>query len=745
MPITSIFTAPRVGQVGAKVTVLTDGVLDYSHECRFYIESAPASSSLLTLANYAARFKERKDARMKLVGDGSRAELTCDVPGVYTLVVYDVTVTRPVPHFAGEVLAGESDNELTGAPTFTTTLYVAEDMTFGVGASPDTSKLKIVTVGNRVATAAELSTSLLIPSVTLTAGSSPASKIAVYDSDVLTVLDDIAAQTSEADRLGQDLLIGWGVLYLDADGTPSVPGLSVYSLVQRWNEHLLQASPITVHGASDAGNQIVSADPTDLATCIALLNEGKTKYEAHRVNIAAGVHGTADTSIPSVVTASDATDFASAVALWADLWSCINYHGTRPTTVHGGSGSGPVDGAVGEQVEAPRTLLLLIDRSKRLKSLYNGHVTRTATLAAHANADTDNTVSFASAFGTVAGVAKVTNDLAASIRNHAQNLKPDSTAATSAYHDIGAGAVTDPNAIIPFQASESNPESIVRTLTYCLRAMQEHGLNVDVHGAYVWGNLGPQLPWPYHTRLSHAWANACAAIAPVPPENFNRLASIMKSGYGATLSPAQVALRFCQREARRVPVERAAVREHVAHLLHARVAHGVERLPLLARVVRAGAVGPPDHPAGPSAPRPTARPRAPALASLPRGPGAPRRATLAPGPSRPSLAAVARLVARAVGLARLAALAPCGARAGNALPRGTNRGAASRPRDATSPGARGTLTCHPAGPHTGHASRPAGPGFAGPSTGPRRSARSATGAWIFLPVLRVGGRRTAQQ
>jgi len=61
-----------------------------------------------------------------------------------------------------------------------------------------------------------------------------------------------------------------------------------------------------VHGAADNTNTIASANATNWATALTLINEFKntTAYEAHRILIAGTVHGVADAV--NAITADDA-------------------------------------------------------------------------------------------------------------------------------------------------------------------------------------------------------------------------------------------------------------------------------------------------------------------------------------------------------------------------------------------------------------------------------------------------------
>jgi hypothetical protein len=414
-------------------------------------------------------------------------------------------------------------------------VWVADSISMTIGQGADTATLKILTKDNEVVTAESIA-SLLTEPVTLTPGSSAAAKVGAYDSDVLTVLDAVAGEIAgNSPRLIQNLAIGWGLFYLDDSGVSDAPALTIFDLITLWNRHLLldAASLFDTHGGADATNIISASNPTDFSTALVVLNEAKSKYNAHRVMTSGSVHGAADSA--NVVTAPDATTFATAGTLWADLWAKINAHGVLPDPVHVQVGvSYPVDGTMGLRVEQPKTLLQLVQRTKQLRLLYNAHLTRTSTGAGHLNPDSDNTVMVSVVALTLDGVASAANALADSIERHAQNLKADGTAAASPYHDSGSGAVTDPSAKVQGRATAQNPESIVKTLAGCLIAMEAHAQNDGVHLDKVWGKLAPPLgDWPYHARLSKAWNAAVSAVSPAIPAKFNSAAALARLLYGA--------------------------------------------------------------------------------------------------------------------------------------------------------------------------------------------------------------------
>lgn len=85
------------------------------------------------------------------------------------------------------------------------------------------------------------------------------------------------------------------------------------------------------HTVSDVTNVVAAADASDLATAIVLLNEEKLDLNAHFANTGGAYHSVADTF--NVITAPDATDLRSALILAYDLKTKYNLHRTQ-ATVH---------------------------------------------------------------------------------------------------------------------------------------------------------------------------------------------------------------------------------------------------------------------------------------------------------------------------------------------------------------------------------------------------------------------------
>lgn len=121
----------------------------------------------------------------------------------------------------------------------------------------------------------------------------------------------------------------------------------------------------------------------DLAALIALVNELKTDFTAHRTQ--ASVHSNNDST--NTTAAPAATDLASAITLINELKTDFNAHRTQ-ATVHGSNDSTNVVSSTNAT-----TLATAIILANELKADYTAHI---ANVTFHSQADATNTVSSAS-------------------------------------------------------------------------------------------------------------------------------------------------------------------------------------------------------------------------------------------------------------------------------------------------------------------------------------------------------------
>lgn len=510
----------------------------------YYVVTAPPTSGLQTLdqldellayTSGTASFysgplplsTERKSLRLKV--DRGSASFKPDVPGRYVLRVYDVTEYRFVPHWQGNVPgAGENaeeDNELAALPAYAggtaqatsadLVVWVGEDVTFTIGVAPDTAILRVRTFSDTIDQTKPERVSLTPAKTTL-------AKIAATNRDVILAVDAVRLLSAPftTTTFAKDAVIGWGPI----DGATPSPRL--WDMIAVFNVHRTQTISYTTHTAGDATNGVASPAATDVATSIALLNDLRAKYEAHRVLTAGSVHLAPDAT--NAVSAAAATDFRTALALWNDLYVRITRHGTRGT-VHNATTGIPVDGAMGEWIEPPLYQADLPGKCNTLVTLYEQHRVKTTNGAPHAAADSDNVLSsLVYDLDGKNGIYDAINAFADALERHAANLKPDGSAAGSAYHTNAQKLKVPTRAV--------DPASAEQTLAFLLLRMEDHFLNTNSHGSKALGTSRPNQTgeprWPYAARVGRAWERAINAITPAVPSNLNNSAVILH-GYGS--------------------------------------------------------------------------------------------------------------------------------------------------------------------------------------------------------------------
>lgn len=106
--------------------------------------------------------------------------------------------------------------------------------------------------------------------------------------------------------------------------------------VTQYEAHRVTVSP-AVHGAADATNVVTAQFPaTTEAEAVALANDLKTQYEAHRILTAGSVHGAADNT--NTIASADATNWATVLTLVNEFKNTTAYEAHRILTagsVHG--------------------------------------------------------------------------------------------------------------------------------------------------------------------------------------------------------------------------------------------------------------------------------------------------------------------------------------------------------------------------------------------------------------------------
>lgn len=518
MTYSAIAAKDSVGKVGQKTVLSVVGTPASASTppvVYFYVQSAPSDSSVRTLdqlavledynagkyATYSGPLPlgiDRKELRLTTNATG--AEFTPDVPGKYVLVAYDITLYTFTPHYGGHVPAaselGEVDNELAAlpayaggtaqAPTVTLDYWVEETRSRGLGVAPDTATITITGYNDQI-------DQLIEPEkrVVLKPAQTPIAKLAVTHQDVRAALNTIRGRA--------------GAGYSVSDGL-TMTLANITALRSRWNTHIGMATDFTTHSTTDTVNA-AGGSASDLASAITLLNLLKTKVNAHFLTTGT-VHNIADST--SLITAADATDFATCSDLWRNAYDQLNAHmilGGPASPVHWSTTTGPVtpvDGTAYAWLETPfpGDVDHLCTQTNALAALYRNHRLRTTNTKPHAAADTDNALD-ATLYSDPVDIANALNALAFSIEHHMANKKPDETAPVSAWH-------ATKTLVTITRCNAGDWESIERTAEQCLLTMEAHALDATAHASAAWGAQYHPGMWSdsFMARLAKAWRDA---------------------------------------------------------------------------------------------------------------------------------------------------------------------------------------------------------------------------------------------
>jgi hypothetical protein len=571
----TINTSPNVGAVATKVEITITGTptavqtATITPALRFYIRTGPATSKLPTLDQYDELQQYRAGTlsayggtldtnttreSLRLDATARGASFEPDVPGLYTLEVYDVSDYKFLPRFGGNIPAAgelaETDNEeaalpayaggIGQAPTDTATFYVYEEKSRVFGVAPHTATLTIRTYGDTM--------HLLDPErIKLVPAGTPLAKMAASSRDVARVLADwkkTSANLYEATVARLDATTTY------ADGN----ALSIVSAA--WHNHVQTSAGYALHGAADGVNT-VAGSAVDLASAIIRLNNLRTAFNAHVILTAGAVHGAADGG--SVVATAACSTLQTALDLWRDIRLALSGHGDNPTAHVPGIGVAAIDGDLMPWTEPPQNLAELLTQTEDLVTLYNTHRIKTAFAAPHAAADASNDVVSSGIDWT--NISKeaayaIINQIADALERHSKNLDVNSVA-TTVYH-------TTPDKSVKVATRASDDASAANTLELLIVQMERHFASTTAHGAKTFGLYSPMrttngIALSLAPRLSRAWYYATAAAAPLVPANVNSDATYL-GGYGWTLRLAARGAVAVERLAARAAV--VGVRQH---------------------------------------------------------------------------------------------------------------------------------------------------------------------------------------
>lgn len=393
-----------------------------------------------------------------------------------------------VPHFGGDQVGAPTDNEL-DAPMVVAVLHVAETRSRVIGVGQDTATITLRTVAGGLVPniPAEVDSVTLTPARTAVAG------LAAGAEDVRSTLSAIEGATDLVADLGLE-------------------AVAIAVAVDAWNRHLTRDAGADLHGEPDMV-AVEPAAPVSAAQAMATLNALRTAFNAHCL-LDLPTHGAA--SVVHLISADvtpDATDFATALALWTALRDRLGEHMADPS-----QHPGKADGAAWEWLEPPRTALALAHKTAALRSVFITHARRTGYDATHAAVDTGNVVPLA--FDNLGQLILTVNAWADSIERHTANRGPDSAVVGSPFHTYPTPKK------IPLRASDL--ATCKRVAELCWLAYEAHALEwADIpvgpvppsleqqrpHGGPTWGLYGPgPMRDRLALRLVRAWQVATRGL-----------------------------------------------------------------------------------------------------------------------------------------------------------------------------------------------------------------------------------------
>lgn len=558
MAVTAIKLSPEYPAPGQVVTISPVGSIPTNTDLRYYLLSAPPSSSLETLATYEANGKKLADIRLKVKENG-QGTFTPDVPGQYKVIVRPVTTYDFIPSYGGEIppyinpsnpdlgrRPSKADNEegtfvdasggvtaqVSDVPSRGESIVAYDVVTRAVGFSQDTSTLTLKCNTGAVLTSARVSTPVKLASPT-----TPRAAIAIYDPLVLQVLSTIEEESALSDMTNYSSLLLF--------------------MVDAFNEHIA-LDQWKVHTNADATNFLTStADVTATASSLQTrMDDISGKYNAHRILTAGPVHVAADnTHATTTFTISSDDDVENAVRYYKHLLTKILNHAISYTPHDHSTETSVVDGYFSICVEPPSTMAEVAQaingttgtrwENYGLTDLYESHRQRvviTAHYGSGVGTDTVNSVRFLS--GTTQNLIATANALADALTRHIRNQDANSQAATTPYHFEDANKTRIP----VMRANDARSLALcIEELWLCLEShlwsggppngftdSSTAGSRGQHQGRVLGGALitGDDLP-PLMVRLQKAYDRALGPLTS-PPDGLVTLAAKLRKFVGFT-------------------------------------------------------------------------------------------------------------------------------------------------------------------------------------------------------------------
>ena len=149
---------------------------------------------------------------------------------------------------------------------------------------------------------------------------------------------DDGRHVSRTTALGTDTSFTFPNANARFDFSPSTADLTALNTLLNQEKTKYEAHRIDIaggiHGAADNTNTITAANASDTPTRIALANDLRAKINAHEIDLAGGIHGAAD--LVDTITAPVATDDSSALILALQIKTKLNAHEINTTGgIHG--------------------------------------------------------------------------------------------------------------------------------------------------------------------------------------------------------------------------------------------------------------------------------------------------------------------------------------------------------------------------------------------------------------------------
>jgi hypothetical protein len=440
MTVASLKLTPESVAPGQPVAVTPIGEQDAGTELRFYLASAPPSSTLATLSTYQDAGQTLAAIRLPTLANGGAA-FTPDVPGRYTVAVREVTVYRFVPSYQGERPASgdpsQADNEeaaftvngvVTPQATTVTSadLWVRQTLRRPVGFGQETATLTVIVADDEILPSTED-----LPTATLTAPTTASAPVQLATRDAVVRQAVLAVAASSATALTTHFAL-------------------LEHLRTAFNRHI-GFEGISVHGLADSTNALASTAAVSATTgsIQARLDDIVAKFNAHRIVAGGGppwTHFVADLANVMVTMPCGNTD--EAIAYAEHVYDVLYRHAIDNTVHFNNTDNFNGDGYFGWLAEPPTTLgevaaqingtagtrwehygLTALYEAHRVRGLYEAH-------SVLRGLHPDDTNGVYTLDDSLPGMIATANALADALTRHVRNQTSTGAAADPPFHFV---------------------------------------------------------------------------------------------------------------------------------------------------------------------------------------------------------------------------------------------------------------------------------------------------------------------